>query len=67
MPFNLGFMVAPPPTVPPSHTPPSSTPPPTMPPPTTSKPFNLGFGLPPAVTPAATGSKVGYGINNIRK
>ncbi|KAG2755624.1 hypothetical protein P692DRAFT_20869005 [Suillus brevipes Sb2] len=60
MPFNLGFMVAPPPTVLPSHTPPSSTLPPT-----TSKPFNLGFGLPPAVTPAATGSTVGYGINNI--
>ncbi|KAG1717400.1 hypothetical protein EDB19DRAFT_1923131 [Suillus lakei] len=52
MPFNLGFnclgqtMGTSPPTMLPSN----------MPPPTTSKPYNLGFGLPMAVTPPATNS-----------
>ncbi|KAG1719568.1 hypothetical protein EDB19DRAFT_1918745 [Suillus lakei] len=70
MPFNLGFnrpgqtMGTPPPTMLPSN----------MPLPTTSNPYNLGFGLPMAVTPPATHSgqvpaqetmNVGYGLNNM--
>jgi hypothetical protein len=62
MSFNLGFNY-------PGQT--MGTPPPTMPPPTT-KAYNLGFGLPMAVTPSASNSaetsmNVVYGINNIRK
>ncbi|KAG1717573.1 hypothetical protein EDB19DRAFT_1839606 [Suillus lakei] len=55
-------------------TPPPTTPPSNMLPPTTSNPYNLGFGLPMAVTPPATHSgqvpaqetmNVGYGLNNM--